>query len=239
MIKAAIEKIIDLRRPETITHEDRTYVIAGYSGLTEPCAEPIRTHTLTALVDYMVSEIDLDFLNQSQQLIHVADFNTVLLHSELFGPWHQRHGLMNCESHDYPSPGWLPVEEFIIHLNADYVRAHDYEYLAKLVAGITQAAVKESTDNGITQTVTVKKGVSMVGQQEIKNPVMLQPYRTFPEVDQPVIEFTFRIKEVHGEPYCRLFESDGNRWKLDTIRTIKTWIENQLEEHGVSMPVLA
>ena len=235
MIKEAIEFIIGQSRPEIITVDGREYMLPEYAPAREPIPSSIETHTLTGLIDYLNHDID-ETWDREDLFIHVIGHDKVELKSSLFGRFEQRATLISCDAYDYRKPTWMPVEDFIIHLNADYVRDYDYEYLAKLAAGITQAATREAKDNGVTQTVTVKNGISLVGEQAIKNPVQLQPYRTFPEVEQPVIDFTFRIREQNGHPMCNLFESDGNRWRLETI---KAWIEAQLNVIAPTIPVIA
>jgi hypothetical protein len=246
MLKEFVEKIITLKRPETVEpcHDGRQYIIDGYKPVIEPIASCIEINTLSGLMDYIKSGIDIDTISpmpsNKQFFIHVIDFRTVRIISELFGNFKQREILV--ESQAMESTGkeqWMDTEKFIIDLNSRFVHSFDHGYLANLVSNLTQAASKELKDNGVTQTTVLKNGISMVQEQTIKNPVTIQPYRTFPEIDQPEIEYIFRLRGTNGPPECALFEAGGSRWKLETMHRIKQWIETRLEEEGVVMMVIA
>lgn len=214
-------------------------MLDGYTAITEPQPHELSLNTLTGLIDYIKSEIDMDSMDQASQFVHVVNFNRVSLRTHLFGEWLQRSKLITCVSHDYPGTHWMPVEDFIIHLNSNFERSEDHDYLTRLVSGVKIGGDKTIKDNGATQTAVVKSGASLLEEVEIKPTFKLQPFRTFPEVDQPIVEFTFRLKQQGDEALCNLFESDGERWKLNTIHTIKKWIEGQLKEHKITMPVIA
>ncbi len=83
----------------------------------------------------------------------------------------------------------------------------------------------------------VRQGVSMRQEVEFKNPVILQPFRTFPEIKQPESEFVFRI-HIHEQDNgitCSLHEADGSAWKLKAITGIRDYFKEQLPD----IPVIA
>jgi len=65
--------------------------------------------------------------------------------------------------------------------------------------------------------------------------VVLRPYRTFLEIEQPASAFVFRLRRGReGElPTCALFEADGGRWKLEAIERIRDYLKEQLSEIAV------
>lgn len=83
------------------------------------------------------------------------------------------------------------------------------------------------TDNGISQTVTVKEGAATLMQAEVPSPAELRPYRTFLEVEQPSSPFVFRINRL-GE--CALFEADGGIWKHEAMENVSQYLVNELKE---------
>ena len=89
-------------------------------------------------------------------------------------------------------------------------------------------------DDGFAQTITVKSGINHFIKQEIKNPVMLTPYRTFLEVEQPTSGYLLRVERVGKQPYFYLYETDGGMWAFDAIANIKTWLEETLPD-GVNV----
>lgn len=67
----------------------------------------------------------------------------------------------------------------------------------------------------------------------VPNPVKLKPYRTFLEVDQPVSEFIFRMKQdKYDGVLCALFEADGGAWKMEATERIKKYLESELKEYS-------
>ncbi|CAM3000170.1 hypothetical protein HAHI6034_11055 [Hathewaya histolytica] len=111
-------------------------------------------------------------------------------------------------------------------LQSSFVNVGDKEVLLKYTGLIQDEAVKSIGDDGVSQQVTVKTGVASVGQAVVPNPVKLAPYRTFPEVDQPISEFIFRMKEG---PSAAIFESDGGAWRNEAIKNIKEYLQERLE----------
>ena len=89
-------------------------------------------------------------------------------------------------------------------------------------AAIEQAAKNSETktatiDNGVTQTVEARQGVALNAVVEIKPRVMLRPFRTFLEVEQPESEFLLRVEPDEGIGF---FEADGGIWKLEAKKNI-------------------
>lgn len=86
------------------------------------------------------------------------------------------------------------------------------------------------TDDGVSQVLTVKQGVSLAQNVTLQNPVPLKPMRTFSEVDQPESNFTLR---VNGDADVALFEADGGAWKNAAVANIKNYLESKLYGYGV------
>lgn len=82
----------------------------------------------------------------------------------------------------------------------------------------------------MTQKATVKTGIASKGEAIVPNPVILKPYRTFVEVDQPLSQFVFRMKQdKYDGIQCALFEADGGAWKIEAMKSIKEYLKEQLE----------
>ena len=236
MIKEAIEKIIELNaKPETIEIVGRKYMLSNYDPVKEPTASALTINTLSGLVDFIKAKIDHD--EKKERFLHVRNYKDVLLTSELFGDWRQRESLICAQTEpvNRMSNNWYNTEDFIIHLNSLFAHSKDYQYLAGIVSGLTESSTRELKDDGISQTTTVKQGISMLAEEKIKNPVTLQPYRTFPEIEQPEIEFTFRVRSGGQSPECALFEADGGKWKLDTVHKIRDYLKKELSDISINI----
>jgi hypothetical protein len=84
----------------------------------------------------------------------------------------------------------------------------------------------EVRDNGISQTVVVQQGISLVGEENIKPRVKLCPFRTFREVEQPESEFIFRVND---DGKVGFFEADGGVWKMEAKDSIALYLKASLE----------
>ena len=99
----------------------------------------------------------------------------------------------------------------------------------RFVAGIVQIAEVKTADDGISQRVTAKTGIARVAEVDIPNPLTLQPYRTFPEAQQPESDFVFRVRTASDNAIgVALFEADGGRWKLQAALNIKEWLTENI-----------
>ena len=79
----------------------------------------------------------------------------------------------------------------------------------------------------MSQSVTVKKGVSLLENETVKPRINLSPFRTFREVPQPESEFILRLD---NDGRVGLFEADGGVWKIEAKINIAEYFENQLEK---------
>jgi hypothetical protein len=69
----------------------------------------------------------------------------------------------------------------------------------------------------------------MTDRGEVKNPVMLQPYRTFREVGQPQSEFLVRLQSGEKLPTVAVFEADGGSWQVEAIQKIVRFLRDGLQ----------
>lgn len=189
-------------------------------------AEGLKVATLTGLVDYIKSQIDS---LPEKLLIQVESHKRVLLYSPL-NIDRERELYISAETilpNNIQYDRFLNTEQFNIMLQSAFVDVGTKSTLLKYTGLIQDEAVKTTGDDGISQQVTVKTGVASVSQAIVPNPVELAPYRTFPEVEQPISKFIFRMKEG---PSAAIFEADGGAWRNEAIKNIKEYLQEQLKE---------
>ena len=102
---------------------------------------------------------------------------------------------------------------------------NDVDYILDLLSHMSFGQSVKSDDNGITQTVQVRKGVSFVENKAVRPIVTLAPYRTFQEVEQPESEFVFR---VYDDRSISLTAADGGMWKLAARDAVMRYLETTL-----------
>jgi hypothetical protein len=228
MIEAAISKILSLGATVPITVKDRVYANGpnGLIAIRPPKAETLTINTLTGIMDFNTATA------MQSTMIHIVDHKTVNLIDELYQEmWLTRSTHLTAvhESPVFKFAEYYDVEMFIIALQALFVQDETTATMLKIVGNLKDEGVTNFLDDGITQAVTAKTGISTVAMVPIPNPVTLRPYRTFMEIEQPASTFVFRMKGGKGEaPKCALFEADGRMWRLEAIKSIKAWLTEKI-----------
>lgn len=123
--------------------------------------------------------------------------------------------------------GYTNHNEAIIRLRSRFAPNDGQKYLLELLSTMNMEQSAQSNDNGVTQTVTARQGISLSKTVTVKPIVKLAPYRTFHEVNQPESEFLLRIGK-DGE--VGLFEADGGAWKLEAKKNIQAYFEDALRD---------
>lgn len=176
----------------------------------------------------MVSSEATNLFAGEQILIQVKDCRTVLVFTTLDGEM-DRHYLYSCNA-DTPRVKigcFMEHDEAIIQIMSLYIPNEDTAYLRQLLSSVSQESKVTSSDNGVTQTVEAKSGISLTAAVTVKPHVTLRPFRTFLEVEQPESLFLLRL-DSRGD--IGLFEADGGVWKLEATRNIAAYFEQQLAE---------
>jgi len=237
MIKAAIEKILELGEVEGLSFSGRDYTDKEIFRVEDPVPRILEVHTLTGLVDYVEAAVDPEV---ESLIFHVREYRDVGLLSGLTGKFLQRPEYINAHATNHATSFfsyWHDPEAFIIGLQSLFVQEDDVKTILKLVGNLKDESVRTVTDDGTTQSVAAMVGIARVADVEVPNPVTLSPYRTFLEIEQPASQFVFRLRTGReGQlPTCALFEADGARWQLQAIGRIRDWLKGKLPD----IPVIA
>ena len=115
----------------------------------------------------------------------------------------------------------------MIELRSLFVPGEGTKYLLNLLGKMSKDSGVTTKDNGVTQTVEARAGVSLKQNVEINPRVKLQPFRTFLEVAQPESEYLLRVDE---DGRIGLFEADGGVWKLEAKRNVKEYLADALAD---------
>ncbi len=231
MIKKAIEYIVGLSEPHITecggySYSDRPLNRMNYN----PKAEKIEMNTLSSLSDYIRENVDE---MSGNMIIHVQSPTKVQMYSQL--DYERKREYMvevNASVPDFRFNHFIDHESFCINLQSKFMDAPgtDRALILKFSGTVEQGTVAEYGDDGVTQKATVKTGIASKGEAIVPNPVILKPYRTFVEVDQPLSQFVFRMKQdKYDGIQCALFEADGGAWKIEAMKSIKEYLKEQLE----------
>lgn len=226
--REALEYLVSLgeEKDPIVKLEQGTFTKERLSRITEAKAETLIVSTLTGLVDYIKSNIDT---LPEKLLVQIKSHKEVALYSPL-NVDRDREQYISADAilpNNVQYDRFIGTEQFNIMLQSAFVDVGSKSTLLKYTGLIQDEAVKTTGDDGVSQQVTVKTGVASVGQAIVPNPVELAPYRTFPEVEQPISKFIFRMKEG---PSAALFEADGGAWRNQAILNIKEYLQEELKE---------
>lgn len=129
---------------------------------------------------------------------------------------------------------WMDLENFVINLQSCFVQDDSVSAILTMLSHLHNETVQENKDDGFTQSLNIRTGITTKAKVQVENPVTLRPYRTFPEIDQPEGQFIIRFKNDGKGISCVLFEAGGGLWKIDAITSIAAFLSENCE-----IPVIA
>ncbi len=252
MLREFIEYIVGLKRipAPTATIDGKEYVLCEdgtinmpMESLVERCRRRdeldslpvpsmLKTTTLSSIINYIVDDPEGFFAGRGlKPVIHIENPTQATLYAQL-DQFTRRIPIIRAQATtpnltlDRP----LDIERFIINLQSCFAETDDRDLLLSIVSKITKEASEKIEDNGVSQTVTVRKGVVNVGPEKMPNPVRLAPFRTFIEVEQPQSLYVFR---VHEGPTVALYTAGGAEWEIAAMDAIKDFFVQELDGKDV------
>jgi len=230
MLKEFAQFFLDQTQAEIMEINGRKYTTKPVEEVFDPAPSTLRLATLTGLVDYCKANVDAREL--PKLIVHVEDESNVQLLSALHGDFLQRDILLHIKADllKIPFNSWLESETFNIAMQSLFVDSPDRAAVLKVVGNIRESAVKETSDDGVSQQVVAKAGIGRVENVSVPNPVILKPFRTFAEVEQPESQFVFRMRTGAQHPECMLVEADGGAWRNAARQNIKDYLVKELPE---------
>ena len=226
-LKEGIDRLLSLSTPDYIEVEERTFVTENVKEIVPKTISPLVVHSLQGLVDYLC-----DCKDMGGKMIQIVDPTRCIVMDEAADQIH-RHREYFAEARliqtGFPFGQYMPQEDMIVALHTQFRQSANRDKLLKICAGLIVRAEVQTTDDGLSQRVQAQVGITRVQEVDIENPVMLQPIRTFTEVQQPEAPYVVRIKG--GEkiaPTLAIYEADGGQWKNVAIGNIRDWLSVKL-----------
>ena len=222
MLKEFIEKIESMALKSNLMTLENGRVMSAYplNPVKEPEVECLRCHTLTAIKDY-ANKCN----NNRLMMVHVEDWNTVRLVGDVFGREKQRDCFIESKAYDIKHQFniSMPLEQFIVYIQSSFVQDDVTSAILRVLGSVVQGKEAEYADDGLTQRVTARAGVTRREVVDLPNPVTLRPFRTFMDIEQPASLFVLRLKAGRDgeQPSVSLTEADGGAWKNQAIASIK------------------
>ena len=227
MIKEALEYLVGLKPVQTFEINGETYTDGSLSRVHKVKHSPDRyqVKSLDAIANLIKTEIG----KARVPLFIRIDSPTRVYVESSWDEDYDRDFLYaaSCEESNF-QPGWRDHEKAIIELKSAFIPTEGQQYLLDLLSRLCVEDGVETTDNGVTQTVTTKQGVSLKQAENVRNIVGLKPFRTFREVNQPESMFLIRVDD---KSRVAILEADGEIWKIEAKLNIKAYFESELEDY--------
>lgn len=209
--------------------------VAGKEYVSRPVFNPpgpdeyqdssLKLSTLTGLVDFVNVG---DLLSSDAALVYVGSEAMVWVCSKSMGTYRKRTIFAEAAPilPKFTFGQFMPHAEFMIALQSKFMDFGDKATILRVLGTVKEEAVRTSMDDGVTQTVKASSGIVLQSEVAVPNPVMLKPYRTFLEVDQPPSQFVLRVQAgKSGElPSAALFEADGGRWRNEAMGNVAEYL---------------
>lgn len=202
--------------------------------------------TLTSLVDYLKSQVDVpnDFVKHI--FINITSPEHISVYSEANKDNHYARTAIADVSAMLPVVKigqWVNQTEFCIMMRANFIdngftetanglfEDTNRDALISVASNIVSGTIAEYEDTGISQKATLKTGIQEAEDKLLPEKVVLRPYRTFLEVEQPKSEFIFRAQDSkYDGVQLSLHEADGGKWKMEAMAAVKDYLEEALKE---------
>jgi hypothetical protein len=228
MIKEALQYLVGLGAPNVSTQNDLPYTDKTLTLIAPPVCPNVPVATLSGFADAIAAM-------QLQECLLLVDSPLSVRCMDIQPSEFGRREVYVIAAHDgaqFKFGQFMNPEEFAIGLRSKFVVADsvtdDLEYVLKMAANVGAGAVATAEDDGMSQKVTVTRGIALKGTEALKPIVSLTPWRTFPEIIQPTSRFVFRARgRGDGQvPELGLFEADGGQWKIDAANSIASWLHS-------------
>lgn len=238
MIKEAIDRILSLSKPTIEEYEGRLYSDRTLIPIKEPLDGAESVSTLTGIVDLISAQFNN--LQPNQCFIHVESPRRVTLSELVCDNWGQRQVHIDATLPDYGRfqfGQYMEQEQFMIGLQTFFVNdeaAEDMKYVLSIAGKLKAEQVQQSDDDGVSQSAVLRTGVVLAQNILIKRTVKLRPYRTFREIEQPMSEFVFRLRNRKDEvPSLALHVADGEMWQHEAMQSIKKYLQEKCPQFQV------
>lgn len=196
-------------------------------------AETFETFSLDGLIDY-IREDPENLFGSIRHIVRVTSPTMVHVIAPQAGYFREREVVARCSAviPQIKFGAYMDAEEFQVMVQTCFMESENRAVVLKLAGSVRKEQNMQTADDGVSQKVTINSGISTAADVIVKNPVILTPYRTFHEVEQPESPFVLRFDE-DGNP--ALFTGDGSKWKLEAVNAIKEYLVKQLAGYNVDV----
>ena len=236
-VGAQIERLVAESLGQTVEIGGVEYATRALHDVRKPEPEP-KTIDLSTLRSFaaFVREQTADYAEDRGYFVHVESPTSVRLATGVFGEFNQRVDVARVRrvGQSFRFDAWHDPETFLIGVQTLFTDEGQKADVLKLVGNIQWDANQTTADDGVTQIVSTRVGLSFKEKTSTPNPWMLSAHRTFAEVTQPSAPFILRTRGGGDKPkQVALFEADGGQWALAAVENVRAWLAGELPDVAV------
>lgn len=244
MLKELAEYIVGLAPINQRQIDGLQYTDRPLNLIKPPTPNWLEVESLTSVVEALT--LPFDGVKSDKSFIHIAGFDCVEVISKDSDVYGKCRVFVRAKLPAYPVfpfGTYMDPEQFVIAAQA-LLATHpedDRDYVVRLASNITSANSAQSSDDGISQSVAVKRNLTLSGVEVLKARVKLHPFRTFRDCRaQPGQEFVFRAKAAKegALPQLALHEADGGAWKLEAVELVREQLTQLLKAAAMDYAVI-
>jgi len=240
------EWVLEHTRPEIvqINGEDFAQTVHGFKPIKTELSSALEVSTLTSLIEYINTNPDNHNPNRSKYL-HIESPWLVSLVWEL-DQWNRREVCVMAKATAGPTHGKATVatlepqsyklEAAIINLLTLFAESSDRDYLVETLSSWVYESQQAFLDDGVSQSITAKKGHVRVGAHEVRNSLNLRPFVSFTELEPAEVNYYIRLSMQNKEPMVSLSPVKNLHWQLDYKKAIRDYLEINIVDN--SLPIL-
>lgn len=190
----------------------------------------IQLGTLKGLADYINATVDIPA--DEELYVRIVSPQKIEVHSKLFGDHCQRKAYVTCIARGVEETRFnqfMGMEEAIILLRTYFEENEDRQKILALISKVTEKSEVTTTDDGLGQEIEVREGISRTGTEEVPDVLMLKPYRTFAEVDQPASPYIVRMRKG---PQVAFFASQSPSWQIEAVNNITGYLKDAIKREN-------
>jgi len=230
VIKEAINRILELQRPEVFTDANEMQRYTGTNklvGLPTQAHAPVVCSSLESLCKFALETKPEPFFEiTGPASVSLIEINT-------YDGQEEKESICSCKAilpENFPFGQFLEPDKFTIKACDFFERNDNFKSMIATVSSITDFNQTDVEDDGLSQTATTKTGVGRKDRKTIDPFIALRSYRTFREIEQPEVSYLLRIQKGQqgSAPLVALFEASGYHWKIQAIDGIAKYIAEKI-----------
>ena len=224
-----ITKIVELA-DKASDKENRVLQIGGHNFdaksleriFDDPRPDTLEVSSLSAIADYVKD--GLEGIQATNLFARIVSPDRVDLLESFSGDEAKRtcymRAILGNDAKPYRFGDWLESEAFIVALMSVFEDTPDRATVLAFSSGLASEAKLTKTDSGATTKTQANAGVINTTGAKDPGVVVLKPFRTFRQIDQPESSFIFRFKADGETIKLALIEADGGAWKHEAMNRI-------------------